>query len=164
LVLSPTGSINLSFILREDLLLCSSYLPLGVPNWVPNKHYHLPDKFVAGCIIAKLPPSWRNFITALKHKIREISVENPIVSLDIEGKARAKDTTKKGECHANANFVQKGKPLGKNKGKFKPSFNKPIKTTTFKKKKPKRDRSDLTCFTCREPGHDTSILHHYFVS
>jgi hypothetical protein len=33
LVLSPTGSINLGFILREDLLMCSSYLPLGVPNW-----------------------------------------------------------------------------------------------------------------------------------
>jgi hypothetical protein len=33
-VLSPTGSINLDFILREDFLLCSSYLPLGVPNWV----------------------------------------------------------------------------------------------------------------------------------
>jgi hypothetical protein len=33
LVLSPTGSINLGFILREDMLLCSSYLPLGVPNW-----------------------------------------------------------------------------------------------------------------------------------
>jgi hypothetical protein len=33
LVLSPAGSINLGFILREDLLLCSSYLPLGVPNW-----------------------------------------------------------------------------------------------------------------------------------
>jgi hypothetical protein len=32
LVLSPTGSINLGFILRKDLLLCSSYLPLGVPN------------------------------------------------------------------------------------------------------------------------------------
>jgi hypothetical protein len=31
-VLSPTGSINLGFILREDLLMCSSYLPLGVPN------------------------------------------------------------------------------------------------------------------------------------
>jgi hypothetical protein len=40
LVLSPTGLINLGFILREDLLLCSSYLPLGVPNWVPNMHYH----------------------------------------------------------------------------------------------------------------------------
>jgi hypothetical protein len=33
LFLSPTGLINLGFILREDLLLCSSYLPLGVPNW-----------------------------------------------------------------------------------------------------------------------------------
>jgi hypothetical protein len=33
LVLSPIGSIILGFILREDLLLCSSYLPLGVPNW-----------------------------------------------------------------------------------------------------------------------------------
>jgi hypothetical protein len=33
LVLSPTGLINLGFILREDLLLCSSYLPLGAPNW-----------------------------------------------------------------------------------------------------------------------------------
>jgi hypothetical protein len=39
LVLSPIGSINLGFILREDLLLCSSYLPLGIPNWVPNTHY-----------------------------------------------------------------------------------------------------------------------------
>jgi hypothetical protein len=36
LVLSPTGSINLGFIQREDLLLCLSYLPLGVPNWAVN--------------------------------------------------------------------------------------------------------------------------------
>ena len=28
----PTGSINLGFILRENLLLHSSYLPLGVPQ------------------------------------------------------------------------------------------------------------------------------------
>jgi hypothetical protein len=66
----------------------------------------LPDKFVAGCIIAKLPPSWRNFATALKHKRQEISVENRIASLDVEEKARAKDTTEKGEGHATANFVQ----------------------------------------------------------
>jgi hypothetical protein len=36
LVLSPTDSINLGFLLREDLLLCLSYLPLGVPNWAVN--------------------------------------------------------------------------------------------------------------------------------
>jgi hypothetical protein len=109
---------------------------------------------VAGCIIAKLPPSWRNFATALKHKRQEISVENLIASLEVEENARAKDTTEKGEGHATANFVQqKGKSSGKNKGNFKHSFNKPIKTTTFKKKKPNRDKSDLTCFTWGEPGH-----------
>src|SRR6266542_5382663 len=52
---------------------------------------HLPDKFVVGCIIAKLPPSWRSFATTLKHKRQEISVENLIAFLDVEEKARAKD-------------------------------------------------------------------------
>ena len=51
----------------------------------------LPDKFVAGCIVAKLPPSWRNFATSLKHQRHEFSVENIIGSLDVEEKARAKD-------------------------------------------------------------------------
>jgi hypothetical protein len=115
--------------------------------------YALPDKFVAGCIISKLSPPRRNFTTALKHKREEISVENMIVSLDVEEKARAKDTTEKGEGYASANFVQKSKPSGKNKGNFKPSFNKPAKTTTFKKKKLNRDGSDLTYFTCGEPDH-----------
>jgi hypothetical protein len=58
-----------------------------------------------------------------------------IASLDVEEKAQAKDTTEKGEGQASANFVHNGKPSGKNKGNFKPSFNKPVKTTIFKKKK-----------------------------
>jgi hypothetical protein len=33
---------------------------------------NLPNKFVAGGIIAKLPPSWRDFATTLKHKRMEI--------------------------------------------------------------------------------------------
>ena len=111
----------------------------------------LPDKFVAGCIIAKLPPSWRNFATTLKHKRQEISVENLIASLDVEEKARAKDNTEKGEGQSSANMVQK-KPYSKNKGNNKPSFNKPMKTTTFKKKK-MINKADLSCFTCGETGH-----------
>ena len=51
----------------------------------------LPDKFVAGGIIAKLPLSWRNFATSLKHKRQEFSVSDLIGSLDVEEKARAKD-------------------------------------------------------------------------
>ena len=35
----------------------------------------LPNKFVMGCIIAKPPPSQRNFATSLKHLRREFSIE-----------------------------------------------------------------------------------------
>jgi hypothetical protein len=52
---------------------------------------NLPDKFVAGGIITKLPPSWRDFATTLKHKRMEISVSDLIASLDVEEKAQAKD-------------------------------------------------------------------------
>jgi hypothetical protein len=66
----------------------------------------LPNQFVAGCIIAKLPSTWRNFARFLKHKRQEISVENLIASLDVEEKARAKDTRSKGgEGHSSANMV-----------------------------------------------------------
>src|SRR4051794_14613612 len=41
----------------------------------------LPDKFVAGGIIAKLPPSWRNFATSLKHKRQEFTVSDLIGTL-----------------------------------------------------------------------------------
>ena len=52
----------------------------------------LPNKFVAGGIIAKLPPSWNNFATSLKHKRQEFSVADLIGTLDVEEKVRAKDT------------------------------------------------------------------------
>jgi hypothetical protein len=55
----------------------------------------LPDKFVVGSIIAKLPPSWRNFATSLKHKRPEFSMPELIGSLDVEEAARAKDTWKR---------------------------------------------------------------------
>jgi hypothetical protein len=53
LVLSPTSSINLGFILREDLLLCSSYLPLGVANWAV---IHLPSPSRSSAISIEPPP------------------------------------------------------------------------------------------------------------
>ena len=48
-------------------------------------------------------------------------------------------------------MVQK-RTFGKNKGNYKPSFNNPEKTTTFKKKK-KPNKAELGFFTCGELGH-----------
>ena len=63
---------------------------------------------MVGCIIAKLPPSWRGFGTTLKHKRQKISVENLIASLDVQEMAWAKNTTDKGnEGHSSAKLVQK---------------------------------------------------------
>ena len=67
----------------------------------------LPDKFVAGGIIAKLPPSWNNFATPLKHK-RQESVADLIGTLDVEEKARAKDTRARvAEGASSAHMVHK---------------------------------------------------------
>ena len=68
----------------------------------------LPDKFVAGGIIAKLPSSWRNFATSLKHKRQEFSVSDLIAYLHVEEKARLKDKNAQGfEGGSSANMVQK---------------------------------------------------------
>jgi hypothetical protein len=66
LVLSPTGSINLGFILREDLLLCPSYLPLGVPNWaviyMPSSSAWSTDAIAIPALVAVLgvAVAWRS--------------------------------------------------------------------------------------------------------
>ena len=62
---------------------------------------------MAGGIIAKLPPSWTDFATTLKHKRQEFSMAELIGSLDVEERARAKDTCGKGVETSSANMVQK---------------------------------------------------------
>jgi hypothetical protein len=88
----------------------------------------LPNKFVAGAIITKLPHSWRHFATSLKHKRKEFTFDDLIATLDVEEKTRGKDT--RGKIIADpssANFVKRGNPKfqnNKNKRK-KPSQNLP---------------------------------------
>jgi hypothetical protein len=88
----------------------------------------LLDKFVAGAIITKLPHSWRDFTTSLKHKRKEFTFDDLIATLDVEEKARAKDTRGKPiASSSSANFVQRGNPKfqnNQNKRK-KPSQNPP---------------------------------------
>jgi hypothetical protein len=88
----------------------------------------LHDKFVARAIITKLPHSWRDFATSLKHKRKEFTFDDLIATLDVEEKARAKDTRGKAIAgSSSANFVQRANPKfqsNQNKRK-KPSQNPP---------------------------------------
>ncbi|XP_021319240.1 uncharacterized protein LOC110436464 [Sorghum bicolor] len=108
----------------------------------------LPKKFVAGGIIAKLPLSWKNFATSLKHQRKEFGLAELMETLDVEEKARAKDTYGKGVESSSANVVQKKKQFTfrnkkKNKQENKQGANpKPKQTATFKKKK-----AEGGCFT-----------------
>jgi hypothetical protein len=75
---------------------------------------------VADGIIAKLPPSWRDFATSLKNKRQEFSVAELIGSLDVEERARAKDTRGKHVKFSSANIVQKkNSNVSRNKKKMK---------------------------------------------
>uniref|UniRef100_A0ACD5WRZ8 Uncharacterized protein n=1 Tax=Avena sativa TaxID=4498 RepID=A0ACD5WRZ8_AVESA len=121
---------------------------------------NLPDKFVVGGIIAKLPPSWRNFATSLKHKRQEFSVSDLIGSLHVEEKARAKDTCPRGfDGSSSAHVVQKNnfqshKFKNKNRSDGKGKFdgkNKAAQTTNFKKKTEYKKKG--SCHVCGDPNH-----------
>jgi hypothetical protein len=115
---------------------------------------------VAECIIAKLPPTWTDFATSLKHKRKEFIISDLIGSLDVEEKARAKDTHGKGVVvTSSANVVQKNnsnKSYNNNKMKNKQENPTNTKHTTNFKKKNKRN-----CFVYGDPGHFASECENY---
>jgi hypothetical protein len=66
----------------------------------------VPNEFVVGGIITKLPSSWRDFVTVLKHKRVHMSISDLIASLDVEEKAQAMDGQFKGvDGQTNANMM-----------------------------------------------------------
>jgi hypothetical protein len=114
----------------------------------------LPSKYVARSIIAKLPPSWRDFATSLKHKRQVFSIADLIGSLDVEEKARVKDTHGKSVVGStSANLVQKNNSNAFHNSKKKNKMDKSAKakqTTAFKKKK---EKGKGKCCTCGLEGH-----------
>jgi hypothetical protein len=111
----------------------------------------LPNKFVAGGIIAKLPPSWTDFGTTLEHKSQEFSVTEFIGYLDVEERARAKDTRGKGVETSSVNVVQKNNSNVSHNNKKKnkqQNATKPKQTASFKKK-----NKGASCFVCEIIDH-----------
>jgi hypothetical protein len=106
--------------------------------------YVLPDKFVAGGIIAKLPPSWKDFATSLKHKRQRFNLADLIGTLNVEERARVKDTHGKGVESSSASVVQKKySNLNASHKKKKEKKERPKQTPILRRKRVKNHRAVL---------------------
>ncbi|GJW98685.1 retrovirus-related pol polyprotein from transposon TNT 1-94, partial [Tanacetum coccineum] len=118
------------------------------------------EAFQVAAIIEKLPPSWVDFKNYLKHKRKEMSVEDLIVRLRIEedNKLAQKNTYAPDSAKANmvehagssskSNSKAKGKGKKKNdkKGKGKAEYLAP-------KARIVKQKFQGTCYNCDQPGH-----------
>ncbi|KAI3748019.1 hypothetical protein L6452_10830 [Arctium lappa] len=114
----------------------------------------LPEIFLVGVVVDKLPPSWKDFQKRMMHKSEDYSLDDLIKHIRIEEEVRNRD--KKGKAIMSANSVQDG---GKGKGKSsgpakkwnlgpqKKNFKRPGQSTS---QGPKRTGK---CHVCGETGH-----------
>ncbi|XP_047263358.1 uncharacterized protein LOC124896094 [Capsicum annuum] len=103
------------------------------------------DVFQVVAIIEKLPPIWKDFKNYLKHKRKEMTVEDLIVRLRIEEDNKAAERRSKGNSTINgAHIVEDDKNNSKKRKKVEQGSNQPKKK--FNKK----------CFNCGKIGHKST--------
>ncbi|XXG75890.1 hypothetical protein AAC387_Pa08g0361 [Persea americana] len=104
----------------------------------------LSESFQVAAIIEKLPPIWKDFENYLKHKRKEIKLEDLIVRLRIEeGNRVSEKKAGKTFTEARANVVEQGQ--NSNKRKNPPSG--PKQSSNDNKKFKGK------CYACDKPGH-----------
>ena len=111
----------------------------------------ISEQFQVGSIIEKLPPSWRDFKVYLKHKRREMTMEDLILRLRVEEDHRKGDSVE----GARANVIE-SEPSTKQK------FQK-FKGKKMSKLKPKgKDFKKIkgNCWVCGKAGHKAQECRH----
>lgn len=114
------------------------------------------ETFLVASIIEKLPPTWKDFKTHLKHIHEDMSLEQLILKLRVEEENRKNEKSEFSSMEARANVVEG------NSSKFKGSKkNKNVKNTFISpkgsnfKKKPQG-----ACWVCGKPGHRAKDCRH----
>nr|GEU72512.1 Pol polyprotein [Tanacetum cinerariifolium] len=120
----------------------------------------LSENFQAAAIIEKLPPSWVDFKNYLKHKQKDMSVEDLVVRLRIEedNMLGQKDTYT--HDSANANMIEhvgsssRSNPKGKGKDKRK-NYKKSKRKSEYLAPKVGivKQNFQRTCYNCDQPCH-----------
>nr|GEW86824.1 hypothetical protein [Tanacetum cinerariifolium] len=149
----------------EDVLLSHYFEPYAVlkGDWRWNllkKGMTVSETFQVVAIIKKLPPSWVDFKNYLKHKRKEMDVEDLIVRLRIEEGNKlaqkntyAPDSTKANMVeHAGSFSKSNSKAKGKGKKKNDKKGNGKAKYLASKAEIMKQ-KFQGTCYNCDQPGH-----------
>ena len=111
------------------------------------KGMSLSESFQVAAIIEKLPPLWKEFKNYLKHKRKEMRLEDLIVRLRIEEDNRASEKkASKGFMESKANVVEQGQ-TSHNPKKRKHNGNGPTKKFQGK------------CYVCNKQGHRAKDCH-----
>lgn len=115
----------------------------------------LPDEFVAGILIEKLPESWNDYKNQLKHKQKQLPLADLITHIIIEDTNRKESMAAKAKAlTSQANLIQNNTNQKKrydNKPNHKPGHNKNkyvprVTNPTFKKEAGH-------CYVCGKKGH-----------
>lgn len=111
------------------------------------KKMELSESFQVAAIIEKLPPMWRDFKNYLKHKCKEMNLEELIVRLRIEEDNRKNERKPIDQLGANF-FETKQRPLNKKR--------------KISNDAPRRDNSKMMkkfkgkCYNCEKVGHHSN--------
>ncbi|OIT01957.1 hypothetical protein A4A49_56646, partial [Nicotiana attenuata] len=106
----------------------------------------LPEKFAAGVLIEKLPDSWSDYKSNLKHKQKKFTIEEIVTHILIEDSNR-KESAKARMTALKANLVQSS---NNNRKRYE------NKSQGCKPKNPNLKRKKGSCFVCGKSGHHAS--------
>ena len=140
----------------------------------------LPETFQVAIIVEKLSPAWRNFENYLKHKRKEVKLEDLIVRLRIEEDNRKSEKrSNKNSYEAKVNVIEVSKEKAsifkdlkrKNtaqgyKGKFQEGNNKRFKRICYICNKERHKANECrSCFKKNKKDHpQTNLTNHAFPS
>ena len=114
----------------------------------------LPELFQVGAVLAKLPPSWKDFSKKMMHRSDDFSLDDLMKHLRIEEEARNRD--RKGKGVSSVHHVSGGGSGQKGKTGFKNKKGLAPKKKEFKKPNPQHNNQQKRtgrCHVCGEIGH-----------
>ncbi|PHU01369.1 hypothetical protein BC332_31156 [Capsicum chinense] len=129
---------------------CDSQATIGRAGSMTYNGLIVNDAFQVAGIIEKLQPMWKDFKNYLKHKHKDMTVEDLIVRLHIEEDNKASERRSKGNCTINgAHIVKDDQNNSKKKKKVEQGSNQPKKK--FKEKCFNYGKIGYKSTDCRAP-------------